>query len=222
MAIGMMVALLALSPVGLRYNNMADQATQQTPQEDTRPPWEINYNPVVETVSKAVKTATDTITTAVKGILPWEQNYAAKRPVEAPRPIQPQGQGFDFNQVFNKLVGAESRGVHETGGKLTTSPVGAQGITQVMPKTGANPGYGVTPIQNNSKDEYLRFGRDYLRAMLKEFDGDYEKAVAAYNAGAGSVKKAITQATKKGGDWKDYLPKKSETLPYLNKILGGK
>lgn len=201
---------------------MAEE-TKPVVEEQGSPPWQMDFNPVVKYATEAVKTASETITTAVKGILPWEQNFAAKRPVEAPRAIQAEPQAFDFNTVFNKLVGAESRGKHRTAsGALTTSPVGAEGITQVMPRTGANPGFGVTPIQNNSEGEFLRFGRDYLRAMLNEFGGDYEKAVAAYNAGHGSVKKAITQATKKGGDWKDYLPKKSETLPYLKKILGGK
>lgn len=126
-----------------------------------------------------------------------------------------------FDTVFNKLVGAESRGQHTNdSGGLTTSPVGARGITQVMPKTGDDPGFGVTPIQNTSEGEYLRFGKDYLRAMLTEFNGDYEKAVAAYNAGHASVKRAITKAEKAGGDWTEFLPKKSETIPYMRKILG--
>lgn len=193
---------------------------EQTPvtQEEQKNPWEIDWNPVGQKALEAVKTVTEPIKAAVQALMPWQQDWSAKRPVEAPSPIQPKS--FDFNQVFNKLVGAESKGQHTTAsGGLTTSPVGAQGITQVMPKTGANPGYGVTPIQNTSKEEYLRFGKDYLRAMLKEFDGDYEKAVAAYNAGAGSVKKAITKG---GENWKEFLPKKSETLPYLQKILGNK
>lgn len=123
-----------------------------------------------------------------------------------------------FDRVFRNLVMQESRGRHMTGGKLTESPVGAQGITQVMPKTGKNPGFGVLPIQDDSEEEYLRFGRDYFQAMLDEFDGDYEKALAAYNAGHGSVKRAVTKG---GSQWKDFLPKKSETIPYISKIMKG-
>lgn len=125
-----------------------------------------------------------------------------------------------FEKVFDNLIQAESGGRHRSNGRLTTSPVGARGITQVMPKTGEDPGYGIKPLQNDSEQEYRRFGRDYLAAMVNEFDGDYAKAVAAYNAGPASVKKAITRAESKGGRWVDYLPKKSETIPYMKKILG--
>ena len=90
-----------------------------------------------------------------------------------------------------------------------------------MPRTGANPGYGVKPLQNDSPEEYERFGRDYLSAMLREYKGDYEKALAAYNAGPANVNRAISRARAEGGDWKDYLPKPEETLPYIDKILSG-
>ena len=140
-----------------------------------------------------------------------------KAPVEASKAL-PKPSGDKFDVVFASLVKAESRGQHiDAKGNLTTSGVGAKGITQVMRKTGEDPGYGVAPLKDQSEGEYIRFGKDYLKAMLNEFDNDYEKALAAYNAGVGSVKKAIT----KGGEkWKDHLPKKSETLPYIDKILG--
>lgn len=126
-----------------------------------------------------------------------------------------------FEQVFSNLIQAESRGRHtDDSGKLTTSPVGAQGITQVMPKTAKDPGYGVAPIKDNSEGEYLRFGREYLGAMVKEFSGDYQKALAAYNFGPGSVRKAIMKAAKAGhDDWLSLTPK--ETKDYVRKILKG-
>ena len=137
----------------------------------------------------------------------------AKTPATAPT--------SSFDAVFNKLVNAESRGKHlDASGGLTASPVGAKGITQVMPKTSKRPGYGVKPMQDKSEQEYLRFGKDLLKAYEKEFDGDIEKAVAAYNAGPGSVKKAIKSAAESGKEWWNHLPKKSETLPYMTKILG--
>jgi len=212
---------LALGLPQLATKRLIDMADEAKPAAEAQGPlpWEMDLNPIMKQALDAVKTVTEPIKAAVQGLMPWEQNYAAKRPVEAPTPIQAQKPSFSFEQVLNKLVGTESGGKHtDAKGNLTTSAAGAEGITQVMPKTGANPGYGVTPIQNKSKEEYLRFGRDYLRAMLKEFDGDYEKAVAAYNAGAGSVKRAITKG---GENWKEFLPKKSETIPYLKRILGG-
>lgn len=126
--------------------------------------------------------------------------------------------GGKFEQVFEKLIQAESRGKHmDESGKLTTSPAGAQGITQLMPATAKKPGFGIEPVKDTSEAEYKRVGKEYLQALVGEFGGDFEKAVAAYNAGPGNVKKAV----EKGGDkWKDFLPKREETLPYLKRILG--
>ena len=127
-----------------------------------------------------------------------------------------------FNKVFSNLTVAESRNKHRNkDGSLVTSPVGAQGITQVMPKTQRDPGYGVRPAQNDSEGEFLRVGKEYLAAMVKEFNGDWAKAAAAYNAGPGNVHKAIKRAAKSGGDWMSYLPKPSETVPYVHKLLAG-
>lgn len=76
----------------------------------------------------------------------------------------------------------------ESGGDPTAVSVkGARGVTQVMPATGTNPGYGVTPMKDQSVAEQTRFGKDYLTAMLNKYDGNVEKALAAYNAGPGAV-----------------------------------
>lgn len=76
----------------------------------------------------------------------------------------------------------------ESGGDPTAVSVkGARGVTQVMPATGSDPGYGVKPMQDQSVAEQTRFGKDYLTAMLNKYDGNVEKALAAYNAGPGAV-----------------------------------
>ena len=81
----------------------------------------------------------------------------------------------------------------ESGGNNNAvSPKGARGLTQVMPKTGEDPGYGVAPLKDQSPEEYRRFGKDYLVAMLNKYDGDVEKSLAAYNAGPGNVDEWVT------------------------------
>jgi hypothetical protein len=122
------------------------------------------------------------------------------------------------NDMLPYIVGRETNGVHySANGGLITSPAGAQGITQVMPKTGVNPGYGVVPLRNTSADEYKRFGHDYYDAMLKEFGGDHTKALAAYNAGPGAVQNAVAAAQKNGGNWLNNLP--VETQKYVPGIV---
>ncbi|MBX6334646.1 lytic transglycosylase domain-containing protein, partial [Candidatus Saccharibacteria bacterium] len=126
-----------------------------------------------------------------------------------------------FQTVFANLKMAESDNQHtDQYGNLIRSKAGAEGITQLMPATASNPGFGVEPAKDKSQAEYERVGRELLQAFVKRYDGDYEKALAAYNAGPGNVDKAIKRAEKEGGNWKDYLPKPEETLPYIDKILG--
>lgn len=206
---------------------MADNNT--TPADapvDTTPPWEQVWNKGVDAAKTFMNDTASTIDNAVGGdtnVNPWQMNFSATARPNDPTVAPAQPDPPDFGTVFKRLLGVESGG-NQTNpdGSLVTSPKGAQGISQVMPKTGANPGYGVTPLQDNSKEEYMRFGSDYLKAMLNNFGGDYQKALAAYNAGAGTIEKAITKAQKLGGDWKQYLPNgvAKETIPYVSKILG--
>lgn len=199
--------------------------TVQTEAFPENGPWNKTWKDIATAGGNLIQDVASTVSQgaqelAKKALGPWNMSWedlssktAKNRPVEPPKPT------YEFDTVFSNLIGAESQGKHSVNGKLLTSKAGAEGITQVMPKTSGNPGYGVMPIQDKSEAEYKRFGRDYLKAMLKEFDGDYEKALAAYNAGVGNVKKAIA----KGEDnWKDFLPKRSETLPYIEKILNKK
>jgi soluble lytic murein transglycosylase-like protein len=83
------------------------------------------------------------------------------------------------------------------------SHAGARGLAQLMPGTarylGVDPG---DPMDN------LEGGARYLREQLDRFDGDLEKALAAYNAGPARVVRA-------GG-----VPNIRETKLYVAAILG--
>lgn len=86
--------------------------------------------------------------------------------------------------VFQQESGNRHRNAD---GSLVTSPAGAQGVGQIMPPTGNNPGFGVAPLKDDSEGEHRRFASDYLGAMLKRYSGNQVLALAAYNAGAGKV-----------------------------------
>lgn len=177
-------------------------------------PWEQTWNDIKEGAAEAVSSVKE-------AIMPWQKDYSAQR--EAP--VQQQQQAAPkqsmLEQLFPKLLNAESGSKHiDAKGKLITSSAGAEGITQLMPKTAANPGFGIEPAKDKSEGEYLRVGKAYLGKLLDKWDGDAEKALASYNAGLKNVSNAVGKAERFGGDWKDYLPKKEETIPYINKILG--
>lgn len=92
----------------------------------------------------------------------------------------------------------ESNGNHidPKTGQLTRSSAGALGISQTMIETGKDPGYGVKPLQNQSREEYIRFGNDYRNALIKHYGGNVVLGLTAYNWGPGNLDAHI----KKVGD----------------------
>ena len=83
------------------------------------------------------------------------------------------------------------------------SPVGAQGLMQMMPATAER--FGLKDPFDPAAN--VEAGTKYLKWLLKRFDGDVSLALAGYNAGEGAVDKY------KG------VPPYSETQNYVKKIV---
>lgn len=107
--------------------------------------------------------------------------------------------GLD-SALLHAVISVESRY-----SPTAVSRKGAAGLMQLMPKTAKR--YGVTdsldPVQN------LHGGARHLQYLLKIFNNDISLALAAYNAGEGSVIK-----------YGSRIPPFPETTNYVPQVLG--
>ncbi|CAN5633840.1 hypothetical protein BH23GEM9_BH23GEM9_05870 [soil metagenome] len=73
------------------------------------------------------------------------------------------------------------------------SPVGAVGLTQVMPATARWLVPGTTRRDLMDTETNLRIGFRYLRQLLDSFEGDEMLALTAYNRGPGTVSRLLSR-----------------------------
>ena len=117
----------------------------------------------------------------------------------------------DIDAIVNQMAakyGVDSALIHAIIGRESNydqnavSGAGAIGLMQLMPDTAES--LGVDPYD---KEQNIEGGVKYLSQLLRTFDGDVRKAVAAYNAGPKAVK--------------DYggVPPYKETLKYVDNVL---
>lgn len=103
------------------------------------------------------------------------------------------------NGLVRAVAWIESRG-----NALARSPVGAIGIMQLMPATAKSLGVDPhDPLQN------VDGGARLLAQLIKQYSGDVQRALAAYNWGSGNLSKAA----KVGKPWP------SSVIAYVNDVL---
>lgn len=105
---------------------------------------------------------------------------------------------FDVPANLLKAIGKAESGFDAN----AVSYVGASGVMQLMPATAEM--LGVTDVFDARSN--IMGGAKYISDKLKEYDGDIDLALAAYNAGSGNV-------AKYGG-----VPPFPETQNYIRKI----
>lgn len=106
-------------------------------------------------------------------------------------------------RLLHALFTAESGARQNVNGRPVRSRAGALGRGQLMPATARALGVNPYDEQDNAYG-----AAKYLRQQLDAFGGDIPKALAAYNAGPGAVRKY-------GG-----IPPYQETRKYVERITG--
>lgn len=110
--------------------------------------------------------------------------------------------------------------------------VGARGLMQLMPRTAREVArnlkvrYNVRALTRDP-DYNIRLGRTYLSGRIREFNGYYPMAAAAYNAGPGRVRQWMEKYgdPRRAGaqpedmvDWIEHIPF-DETRAYVMRVL---
>jgi len=109
--------------------------------------------------------------------------YAEVRPL-----LEAAARMHDVDPALVTAVAAAESGFNAN----AVSRKGALGLMQIMPDTGARYGLGTDKrlvsdalVQNPGLNAQI--GANYLADLLRQFNGELELAVAAYNAGEGAV-----------------------------------
>lgn len=124
-------------------------------------------------------------TQTVKTFADGTQEVVNKQQI--PGPVAP-------DSTYGRMLQVESGNRDfDAQGRPITSPKGAMFASQVMPATAANPGFGIRPAASQTPEEYNRVGQEYFQALLQKYNGDEQKAIAAYNMGPGAVDRNIAQ-----------------------------
>jgi soluble lytic murein transglycosylase-like protein len=85
------------------------------------------------------------------------------------------------------------------------SPVGAVGLTQLMPATARWLVPGTTRRDLMDEDTNLRIGFKYLRYLMEKYEGDEQLALTAYNRGPGTVNRLLARGADPDNGYADKV-----------------
>ena len=122
-------------------------------------------------------------------------------------------EGIDPELAF-RLVRVESEF-----NERAVSPVGALGLTQLMPRTAESLQPGITREEIFERRTNLRLGFRYLRWLLGVYDGDVEDALHAYNRGPGTVARLRARGEDPANGYAERILNGRGTPPYTGNGL---
>jgi membrane-bound lytic murein transglycosylase D len=175
----------------------------KTPSKGTIPPPE----PPILVRAKPTPEQQRRVWSRVLALEPWPEE--AGKYVTRLKPV------FTSEQVPGELVWIAE--VESSFRPEATSPAGAAGLFQLMPKTAKQEGLSLWPWdQRRDPEKSARASARYLRSLHEEFK-DWSLALAAYNAGDGKVRTLLKRhGTRSYDRIAAHLP--AETQLYVPKV----
>lgn len=172
----------------------------------------IGYAETFEAKLKAAGEAFKNVTSEVTQYAPSSSGYKGSYTLTAPnttinKTVAATAKRYGVDPAFAMAIAQQETGYLKTQNRRenAVSPVGALGVMQVMPGTGAQMGYSTKDLTNLTTN--IEAGVRYLAQMLKQFNGSETLAAAAYNAGPNR------QALKEG-----RVPNIKETQEYVKAV----
>jgi soluble lytic murein transglycosylase-like protein len=171
---------VSVEAVLARVNELQQMIAAQVPAAQTDATQAFASQLQTATASAAMTPATPTDATATTGFM---STGASELPADVPygAEITAAAKKYGLDPALLAGLVKQESGFNPNAG----SPAGARGLTQLMPGTAA--GLGVSNVLDPAQS--LDGGAKYLKAQLDAFGGDVARALAAYNAGPGAVKR---------------------------------
>ena len=135
----------------------------------------------------------------VRPLAPQQATPVRAAPQEVAQAIQDSAARYAVSAPLVEAVAWQESRFNQA----AVSPKGAMGVMQLMPATARGLGVDAVTLAGN-----VDGGVAYLSQMLRRFEGDLPRALAAYNAGPQAVQRY-------GG-----VPPYAETQAYVRAVLG--
>jgi soluble lytic murein transglycosylase-like protein len=200
------LALSFFSAVGFLVGNRSPAATDAEAALVTKAPFRIDLS-TDRTLASQLDSARGELELArtqldrANTIINYSTRYGIDAKMASTIVDVAQAEGIDPELAF-RLVKLES-----DFNPRATSPVGAIGLTQLMPSTARFYQKDITVQKLYNPNTNLRIGFRYLRGLVDEYDGNMKTALLVYNRGPVAVAKSRAQGDNPSNGYDRILTK---------------
>lgn len=210
----LIAGLALIAPAALL--NQKDEHTKAPAPSQVLPALVVDVS--AEALERAVELVEVTELIATPVVEKYAQEYRISKPLAAEIHQAAVAAGITPKVAFG-LVRAES-----SFKPRVVSPVGAIGLTQLMPATARWLEPGITRRDLMQPGTNLRVGFKYLKSLINEYDGNTRLALTAFNRGPGTVNKILKRGRNPDNGYADKVltGKSAKHVALMNKKFGSR